>query len=185
MTQQFTAFDGIRRVAQGSLAEVALALHDRPAGQVLVFDDASGRQTDLDPRLLAAGPALAPASLADPAQEGAELGRGRGRPRLGVVAREVTLLPRHWEWLARQPGGASVTLRKLVEEARKRDEGASNRRERQDAAYHFLQAIAGNLPHYEEALRALYGDDRATLAGCMQDWPADVSAYALALFDGH
>ncbi|WP_032959772.1 DUF2239 family protein, partial [Bordetella hinzii] len=109
----------------------------------------------------------------------------RGRPRLGVVAREVTLLPRHWEWLARQPGGASVTLRKLVEEARKRDEGASDRRERQDAAYHFLQAIAGNLPHYEEALRALYGDDRATLAGCMQDWPADVSAYALALFDGH
>ncbi|OZI75119.1 DUF2239 family protein [Bordetella genomosp. 12] len=184
MTQQFTAFDGTRRVAQGTLTEVALALHDRPAGQVLVFDNRNGRQTELDPRRVVAAPALAPVTLADPAHEGAELGRGRGRPRLGVVAREVTLLPRHWDWLARQPGGASVTLRKLVEEARKRDQGVSDRRERQDAAYHFLQAVAGNLPAYEEALRALYADDRAGLAHCMQDWPTDIVEYALALYDG-
>ncbi len=117
MTQQFTAFDGMRRVAQGSLAEVALALHDRPKGQVLVFNDHTGRQIDLDPRLTATSATFAPLALADPAQEGAAFGRGRGRPRLGVVAREVTLLPRHWDWLAQQPGGASVTLRKLVEEA--------------------------------------------------------------------
>ncbi|AHV91050.1 hypothetical protein D560_3847 [Bordetella holmesii ATCC 51541] len=83
MTQQFTAFDGMRRVAQGSLAEVALALHDRPKGQVLVFNDHTGRQIDLDPRLTATSATFAPLALADPAQEGAAFGRGRGRPRLG------------------------------------------------------------------------------------------------------
>ncbi|AZY48940.1 DUF2239 family protein [Bordetella avium] len=182
MSQLFTAFDGMRRVAQGSLAEVALALHDRPAGQVLVFDDASGRQTDLDPRLLS-GDARA-AREPSPTQDSPEISRGRGRPRLGVVAREVTLLPRHWDWLAQQPGGASVTLRKLVEDARKATQSANDRRARQDAAYHFLQSIAGNLPQYEEALRALYADDRNALSACMQDWPQDVAAYALTLFEG-
>lgn len=184
MTTLYSAFDGPRRIAQGSLAEVALALLNRQPGQVLVFDDRSGRQTDLDPRGIAPAQDPAPAAQADPAQEGAEMTRGRGRPRLGVVAREITLLPRHWDWLAAQPGGASVTLRKLVEEARKRDQSAGNRRERQEAAYHFMHAMAGNLPHYEDALRALYADDRDTLSHCMRDWPGDIGPYALALYDG-
>src|SRR4029079_4156101 len=64
--------------------------------------------------------------------------RGRGRPRLGVVAREGTLLPRHWEWLGTQPGGASVVLRKLVEEARRANGDADRTRAARDAAYRFM-----------------------------------------------
>lgn len=178
MTTQFTAFLGQRRIAQGSAAEVALALHGHPAGQVLVFDDATGRQTELA-AADASDTAATPPATSVPAIEAA---RGRGRPRLGVVAREITLLPRHWDWLAQQPGGASVTLRKLVELASK--DPASLQRQRQDAVYHFLSAIAGDLPQYEAALRALYADDRAALQACMSGWPDDVAAYALARFDG-
>ncbi|WP_154585104.1 DUF2239 family protein, partial [Bordetella pertussis] len=107
--------------------------------------------------------------------------RGRGRPRLGVVAREVTLLPRHWDWLAGQPGGASVALRKLVEQARREHAGADALRRGRDAAYTFMSAAAGNLPGFEEAVRALYAGDAERLAAHMAGWPADVRAYALRL----
>ena len=114
----------------------------------------------------------------DAAEDGA---RGRGRPKLGVVAREITLLPRHWDWLAAQPGGASATLRRLVENA-KRDGGAEGRRRAaREAAYRFLSAVAGNLPGYEEALRALFAGDAARFETQMADWPKDVRAYALRL----
>ncbi len=177
MSTQFTAFLDKQRIAHGSPAEVALALHGRPAGQVLVFDDATGRQTELDPQHSPASES--PAANIAPS---ADTARSRGRPRLGVVAREVTLLPRHWEWLASQPGGASVTLRKLVEHASKHPDIMA--RQRQDAAYYFLSAIAGDLPQYEAALRALYANDRDTLTACMSGWPADIVAYALARLEG-
>ena len=125
---------------------------------VLVFEDASGRQVDLPLELPAAEllrhlvePMPMPPTTAAP--------RGPGRPRLGVVAREVTLLPRHWDWLAAQPGGASVALRKLVDDARKAAAGGDRRRASQEAAYRFLQALAGDLPLYEEACRALFAGD--------------------------
>jgi hypothetical protein len=109
----------------------------------------------------------------------AEAPRGRGRPKLGVVAREVTLLPRHWDWLARQPGGASVTLRRLVEDAsrspKERARAAAN------AAYNFLHAIAGDRPAYEEALRALFAHDRAKFEAHIASWPADIRRHALRL----
>ena len=125
--QSFTCFDGTRRLLTAALPEVALALKQAvaggAAGPLLVFDNATGRSVDLDIRgssedLLAR---LVVAGERQPAEEAAP--RGRGRPKLGVVAREVTLLPRHWEWLAAQPGGASVALRKLVEEARRSQSG--------------------------------------------------------------
>ncbi len=88
---------------------------------------------------------------------------GPGRPKLGVVGREVTLLPRHWDWLSAQPGGASVTLRKLVEAARKQGQGEQKIRQTQDVAYRFMYAIAGDLPGFEEAARALYAWDLGRL----------------------
>ena len=154
----YTAFANDRVVARGDAATVAAAIADHPGA--LVFDDETGRQTDL-PR------EPAPAK--------------RGRPALGVVAREVTLLPRHWDWLASRPDGVSAALRRLVDEARRQDDGA---RARQDAAYHFLMAIAGDRPGYEDALRALYAGDRAGLEAAMAPWPPAVSGHALRLASG-
>ena len=107
--------------------------------------------------------------------------RGRGRPRLGVVAREVTLLPRHWDWLGLQPGGASVALRRLVEEARRASGDRDRVRAAQDAAYCFISAIAGNLPGFEEAARALFAYDRRRFADLIAGWPEDVRDYAIQL----
>ncbi|HDR9526974.1 TPA: DUF2239 family protein, partial [Burkholderia stabilis] len=107
-----------------------------------------------------------------------------GRPKLGVVSREVTLLPRHWEWLATQPGGASVALRKLVEDARRTHAAADRHRDAQTRAYHFMSAMAGDLPGFEEAARALYANDPARLAELVSGWPDDVRDHALALARG-
>ncbi|MBD9419086.1 DUF2239 family protein [Achromobacter sp. ACM04] len=189
-----TAFAGHRILAAGALSDVALAVrqamdegHD---ATILVFDDLSGKQVDLDlsgnhaaiaerhrVRIDPAAPAPeAPASLVDDAQP-----RGRGRPKLGVVAREVTLLPRHWDWLGAQPGGASVVLRKLVEQARRDNEAQDRRRERQEAAYRFMSSMAGNLPGFEEATRALYANDHERFTQQIAGWPEDVRGYAMGL----
>jgi len=163
----FTAFQGHTKIACGKLTEVYSFLKDKPQGDFLVFDDA-GRQVDVDLRAIEREPV-------------ADAARGRGRPRLGVVAREVTLLPRHWDWLNSQPGGASVALRKLVEEAR-RTHGDSDRvRAAQEAAYRFLNAIAGNLPGFEEALRALFAYDRRRFADLIAGWPQDIRDHAIDL----
>src|ERR1700761_4526689 len=139
MSQSYTAFDGSRRLACGALPEIALAVkraqESGAAGPLLIFDDSTGRSRDVDTR---GADAQVVARLV-----------ARGRPRLGVVAREVTLLPRHWEWLATQPGGASVALRKLVEAARRDVTGTDERRRAQERAYHFMAAMAGDLPGFE------------------------------------
>ncbi|MBU9546299.1 DUF2239 family protein [Burkholderia multivorans] len=193
----YTAFDGHRRIASGRLDTVALAVKriagDGMAGTVLIFDDATGRSIDLDLRGTAdevharyAPPARDAAQDAgtagDPA--GAAQQRGRGRPKLGVVSREVTLLPRHWDWLAAQPGGASVALRKLVEDARRTHAAADRRRDAQARAYHFMSALAGDLPGFEEATRMLYANDLARMAERIAGWPDDVRDHALALARG-
>ena len=119
-----------------------------------------------------------------PAEALPEAAVRRGRPKLGVVAREVTLLPRHWAWLNAQPGGASVALRKLVEQARKTSGDIDRDRAQTEAAYRFLSALAGNLPGYEEALRALFAADRAAFAARIAAWPPDVRDYAVKLAFG-
>jgi hypothetical protein len=108
----------------------------------------------------------------------------RGRPKLGVVAREVTLLPRHWEWLNAQPGGASVALRKLVEEARRANAGRDAARSARDATYKFMSAIASGLETFEEATRALFACDRPRFEGLVSTWPADVREHVLGLAQG-
>jgi hypothetical protein len=186
---------GDQRLASGPLAEVALAVmkvsNKVTAEPIIIFDDADGRPIDLDLRgterdLMARLP-LPAANLDPPADDqAAPEPRGRGRPKLGVVAREVTLLPRHWEWLGAQPGGASVALRKLVEEARRSSGDRDRRRAAREAAYHFMSAMAGDLPGFEEASRALFADDRRRFGELIAGWPGDIRDHIVRLaFSDH
>ncbi|QGZ38697.1 hypothetical protein IP92_00949 [Pseudoduganella flava] len=180
----YTSFHGDRLIAAGDMSAnaqaVRQALAQQGAGAVLTFDDGTGTQVDIDLRTSEAPQPAAQEQEHMPAAEP----RGRGRPRLGVVAREVTLLPRHWEWLEAQPGGASVTLRKLVEEARRVHADRDARRAAQERAYRVMNALAGNLPGYEEATRALFADDAALFARHAQGWPRDVLTYVTRLAFG-
>jgi hypothetical protein len=182
-----TAFEGTRLLAAGDLREVALklkALSDRgPRHGLLVFDDSTGRLVDLDLRgssaeVLARLPTPAAAPSEGEATDGP---RGPGRPRLGVVAREVTLLPRHWDWLAGQPGGASAALRRLVETGRRDQAGQDRVRIAQEAAYRIMTALAGDAPGYEEATRALFAGQRERFAQLTVGWPPDVGAHVRRL----
>lgn len=165
----------MRRIGGGIPTQVAVLLKDIPQGEALVFDDATGRQIDLDTR-------KTPEEIPVPnPEEASPEPRGRGRPRLGVAAKEVTLLPRHWEWLGAQPGGASVALRKLVDQARKSSGDRDRVRAAQEAAYRFMSAIAGNLPGFEEATRALFAYDRRRFGELVAAWPEDVRDYAVRL----
>ena len=183
-----TAFAGPRRIASGELRHVALvAQREQQAGhQVLVFDDRSSELIELDLRgdsadLLRRMAERPPRRRSEQDADRPERRKGPGRPRLGVVPREVTLLPRHWQWLAAQPGGASATLRKLVEEARKTRAGQDRRRAAQEAAYRFMAAMAGNEPGFEEATRALFGGDVAGFEDHTHAWPEDVRDHAALL----
>ena len=149
----------------------------------LVFDDATGRAIDIDTRgtVEEIVTRLTPTPLPD---EKTSERRGRGRPKLGVVAREVTLLPRHWDWLASQAGGASVALRKLVDEARRVRGDRDRIRTAQEAAYHFMSAMAGNLPGFEEAARALFSCDRPRFVDLIAAWPEDLRDHAVKLAFG-
>ena len=173
-----TAFSALNRIATGALPDVAHVvketLDSNPTASVLVFDDATSELIELDLRG-SVGDVLARLAPPPPAPTTA------GRPKLGVVAREVTLLPRHWEWLATQPGGASVALRKLVEEARKAHAWQDALRQQQESTYRFLSAIAGNLPHFEEATRALFANNRDAFTVAMATWPKDIQEHALRL----
>ena len=187
---QFTAFIGPQRLASGPLAEVAIAVMNasrRPAPPpIIIFADATGQPIDLDLRgterdVVARLPQPAPDSEAASNETASTEPRGRGRPKLGVVAREVTLLPRHWEWLGAQPGGASVALRKLVDAARRANGDADRARAARDAAYRFMSAMAGNLAGFEEASRALFADDRRKFVGLIAGWPDDIRDHVVKL----
>lgn len=180
-------FAGNRLLARGSLQDVVqeaaaregVGADGRP---LLLLDDRSGQTLDVDLRG-DAGTVLERLRARFPAADdkATPAPRERGRPRLGVVAREVTLLPRHWEWLAAQPGGASQALRRLVEEARRREGGAGELRQRREAQYQAMLALAGDLPGFEEASRALFAGDEAAFAGFLRQWPADVGDYLASL----
>lgn len=172
----FTAFADDRRVAHGSLADLLrdVKTHlDHGGPGVLIFEDDTGREVDYDFRGTLQD--VLDRALPRPAP------RAPGRPKLGVTAREVTLLPRHWEWLDAQPGGASGTLRRLVDDARRRDDAPGRARRAADATARFLTATCGDRPHYEDALRALYAADRDRFAALTASWPADLRDHALRL----
>ena len=177
----YTAFAGTRLLGIGPLEQVVLLIKDRAdqgeTERLAFFDNETGQVLDLDLRgtpaetlaRLAEHPALAPV-----AEEKVEKRSGPGRPKLGVVSREVSLLPRHWAWLGEQRGGASVTLRKLVDDARKRSEGRDRARKAKEAAHRFMWELAGNLPQFEEASRAFYANDTAAFGRLVTAWPEDI-----------
>ena len=179
----FTAFCGYRLVASGALEPtVCRAKEEVDRGEaVLLLDDLTGEQIDLD---LSGSPNDAVARLAKHPVLGALVPASResaarpGRPRLGVVSREVSLLPRHWDWLARQNGGASAVLRRLVDEARQRNGAKHKAMRAREAAARFLWIVAGNLPGFEEASRALYAGDLQRFIGRIEGWPTDVQQHA-------
>jgi hypothetical protein len=173
--RSYTAFVDARRIASGPLADVLARLKAwsdrRQPGRLLIFEDESGRQIEFDlsgtlDDVLAR--ALPPAAPAKP-----------GRPRLGVVGREVSLLPRHWEWLEAQPNGISAALRRLVDEARKHEPSKQRARAVREAANRFMTAMAGDLPGYEEATRALFAGDGPRFSRMVRGWPADIRKHAL------
>jgi hypothetical protein len=181
-----TAFRGSTRIASGAVAEVALkakaVIDADETAPILIFDDATSELVEVDFRGLPAdvlrrlGPA--PSRQDDAGGQAHDAPRGPGRPKLGVVAREVTLLPRHWEWLSRQPGGASVALRKLVEEARRGNDGKDRVRQSQEAAYRFMSAMAGNEAGFEEAARALFAGNEKRFQQLVEAWPPDIGDHA-------
>jgi hypothetical protein len=171
----FTAFAGQRLVATGALqvvlTETKAWLDRKGRALLLIFDDSTGRAVDFDFRgtvQQVLDRALPPGGAPRP-----------GRPRLGVVGREVSLLPRHWEWLEQQPNGISAALRRLVDEARKHEPGKQRARAVRDAASRVLTAMAGDLPGFEEATRALFAGDERGFERLVRGWPADIRRYAL------
>lgn len=168
-----TAFVGDRQLATGAPWDVALAVR-RAAGPVLIFDDATGRQIDFD---LRGSDEEVVARLRGPDAPA----RPRGRPKLGVVAREVTLLPRHWDWLAAQPEGASAALRRLIDQARAQGAQADAVRQARTAADRFMMAMLGDRPGWEEASRALYAGDALRFQALTEPWPPDLRDHARRL----
>jgi uncharacterized protein len=182
----YVAFEGDRRIAAGSPSDVVRAakeLVDRHIdASIHIFNGATGDPIYIDFRGSVGDVLGRLREIADlPTDAAPSAPRGPGRPKLGVVAREVTLLPRHWDWLAQQPGGASVALRRLVEQARRNGNNRDRIRRAQEATYRFMLAMAGNKPHYEEALRALFANRAARFRDMIAGWPADVRDYTLTL----
>ncbi len=169
----YTAFAGETMIGagelEGMLPQVKRWVDHSENPMVLIFEDQTGRQVDfalegtLEEVLMRALPARLPS--------------GPGRPKLGVVSREVTLLPRHWAWLEEQPNGASAALRRLVDQARSNDTGQQRARVAKDATYRVMSAIAGDLPGYEEANRALYAGKREPFEELTEGWPSDIRVH--------
>lgn len=178
------AFLGHRCVARGPIADVAAALRTLAAAPtdppLLVFDARTSAPIDLD---LRGSEAEVRARVTSGPRAGgeAEPPRGPGRPRLGVVSKEITLLPRHWTWLGQQRGGASATIRRLIDAERQRDEGPAHRRRAREIAYQFMSHMAGDLPGFEAATRALFGNDAGVFRRLVETWPADVGAHLATL----
>jgi len=172
----YTAFAGARRIAAGNRDSILSQIKqytDSSEERVLIFEDISGKQVDFDfsgsiDDVLERARARSPKA-------------GPGRPKLGVVGREISLLPRHWDWLEDQPNGISAAIRRLVDEARKREPGAQRARRLRDGIARFMWSMGGDLPNFEEATRALYGESDARLEELIAPWPDDVREHVLRL----
>ncbi|WP_448205897.1 DUF2239 family protein [Azospirillum sp. sgz302134] len=177
-----TAFLGDGLFASGTPWDVALAIKHADSADrtgILVFDDRTGRQVDFD--LRGSDEEVVTRLRPAPEEPAAGTARSRGRPKLGVVAREVTLLPRHWEWLAAQPEGASAAIRRLIDAARAKGEATERIRRAQSAADRFMLAMLGNQPGWEDASRALYAGDGVRFRELTERWPTDLRDHARRL----
>jgi uncharacterized protein len=184
-----TAFDGTTCIASGDIESVALKTKNvmdlATSSAILIFNDLTSDLVEIDFRGTAEDVLRRLAGQTGTAHDDApQAPRGPGRPKLGVVSREVTLLPRHWSWLSSQPGGASVALRRLVEEAKRANAGKDRVRRSQGAAYKFMSAMAGNEPGFEEAARALFAGNLERFSELVERWPVDVRDHAKKLAIG-
>lgn len=179
----YTAFEGDKLFSHGSLAEVVTKIKKRLGkaqnAPMLIFSDATGATIDFN--FQGTEKEIAKRLAVFVAGKSPRPTEGPGRPRLGVVSREISLLPRHWEWLATQPGGASATLRRLVEDGAKRAVGSTSTKQAQERAHKFMSSVAGDRPGYEEALRALYRRDRKGFSTQIASWPEDLQGYVQKL----
>lgn len=179
----YTAFDSYEMISKGTLEEVAIEIkkyiRNHRDARILVFSDSSGKQMDMD--LSGTEKEVLERLKVYLSPEERAVSTGPGRPKLGVVAREVSLLPRHWEWLSTQTGGASATLRRLVEDARKNSSGKEKIKSSQERVHLMMTSLAGDFAHYEEALRALYAKDKKKFNALIGDWPKDVREYTRTL----
>jgi hypothetical protein len=171
----YVAFVGSRRVASGTRRQLLGALKQRfdadSSELVLTFDVETGAQLDFDLR----------GTLQEVLERHDAPPRvGPGRPKLGVTCREVSLLPRHWEWLNEQPSGASAALRRLVEQATRAAPEAERARRIRAALSRFLTATAGDRPGYEDACRSLFAGDTERFEGLVKRWPKDIREHAIA-----
>ncbi|MEY4239279.1 MAG: hypothetical protein RL339_1880 [Pseudomonadota bacterium] len=175
LDRQCVAFAGGQLISRGALIEVALALRgwDRTDGpQPLILDERTGEPVEVD---LRGTPAEVVARLGAASDQATERAPARpGRPKIGVIAREVTLLPRHWEWLAQQPGSASQVLRRLIDAQRGEEREMPLPPELQQNVYRFMSAIAGNFPGFEDVSRALFAGDIEGTIDAARAWPVDV-----------
>ena len=179
----YTAFEDHQRIAQGSLELIALSVKKRlkvnREARVLIFSDSTGKQVDFD---FSGSEKDVLERLKIYSQSSSKARSGAGRPKLGVVAREISLLPQHWEWLTNQDGGASATIRKLIDDKTKFDSSEKETiKKSQEVTYKFLSAIAGDLPHFEEAIRYLYRKDKKKFIDFIANWPSDIVQHALTL----
>jgi hypothetical protein len=177
--KRYTVFAGHTIIAVGTFAEILPVCQARQGDggpMPLIFEDANGKQIDFDFSGTEAE-VLERVKLTAPSAS-------RGRPQLGVISREITLLPQQWEWLQAQPASASATIRRLIEQARRENDPARESKERAAAAGAFLTAIVGNAQNFEEVTRALYSHDRSRFQQLLDDYPVDVRNYAVKLLFG-
>jgi len=187
------SFVGSKLIAEGDLLDVALtskkAIDSGSSEPLLIFDEESqlveidfrGSADAVEARIRQGQNESPAASVRTAEADALDEKLKPGRPKLGVVAREVTLLPRHWDWLNAQPGGASVTLRKLVDGARKENVGGESIKKQQEIAYRFMTAMAGNETGFELAIRALFKNDAENFNLATKSWPTDVASHAKKL----
>ena len=181
--QSYTAFNNQHILIQGSLEKVVLKvkkqLEQHPSSDVLIFSDSSGKKMDFDLRG-SENEVLARLEKFI-GKDALSTTSGPGRPKLGVISREVSLLPRHWEWLSTQSGGASASLRRLIDETKKQTSAREIIKQAQERTYKFMTTIAGNLSNYEDALRALFSKDKKLFEDHINDWPKDIKKQTIKL----
>lgn len=179
----YTAFEGFQKLISADLEKVLLTVKRRLKANrdssVLIFSDSTGKQMDFD---LSGTDADVTDRHKIYTMKTAPPQPTVGRPKLGVVPREISLLPSHWEWLNNQTGGASPTIRQLIDEKIK--SSSTDRlkvKTSQEVTYKFLSALAGDLPNFEEAVRYLYRSDRKKFLEQVSGWHKDVVDHALRL----
>ncbi len=172
----YTAFEGHKLLFRGKLHDVVLKIKKKLGksdnSSVWIFNDLTGKIMDFN--FQGSEKDVLKRLEIFSSEDAKKASTGPGRPKLGVISREISLLPRHWEWLAGQPSGASATLRRLIEDAKKKSQGSHNIKQLQERSYKVMSVLAGDLGGYEEALRALYKRDEKKFYQQMKDWPQDV-----------